>query len=235
MQSNEGTTNSGIEVAWEDVVRFLRQLSHDVRNHLNAVELQSAFLAELAADDELKEEVRRLRKMVSDTATALQKLTTRLNPPGPNLITYSASDFMEDLRTAVKTEFPKQADAIQWKLNVGQQTDVQMDPMLLRDAVLEVLRNAIEHQPAGSSLRFIGNTEGDNLVLTLYEPKTDFDLPTDNWGREPLRRVNRGHYGLGLNRARMIIEGQGGTLQAQYDPEQSGLITTIQLPFRARE
>jgi K+-sensing histidine kinase KdpD len=235
MESNERTTNSGIDVAWEDVVQFLRQLSHDVRNHLNAVELQSAFLAELANDDELKEEVRRLRKMVSDTASALQKVSTRINPPAPNFVTYNASDFVEDLRTAVHTEFPKHADAIQWQLDVGQETDVEMDPILLRDAVVEVLRNAIEHQPAGSSLRFIGTAEGDNLVLTLYEPKTDFDLPTENWGREPMRRVHRGHYGLGLNRARMIIEGQGGTLKAQHDPEQSSLTTTISLPIRARE
>ena len=38
-------------------MRFVRQLNHDLRNHLNAIELQSTFLAELAQDGELKPEV----------------------------------------------------------------------------------------------------------------------------------------------------------------------------------
>src|SRR3954454_12078483 len=140
-ESNQRATNEGIDVAWDDVVRFLRQLSHDLRNHLNAVELQSAFLAELASDDELKDEIKRLRKMVSDTGAALQKLSGRINPPAPNLVCYGASDFVEDLRNSIHTEFPKQADSIQWQVE-ARDAEVSMDPILLRDAVLEVLRNA---------------------------------------------------------------------------------------------
>ncbi len=37
-------------VAWSDVVHFIRQLSHDLRNHLNAIELQSAYISELERD-----------------------------------------------------------------------------------------------------------------------------------------------------------------------------------------
>ena len=53
--------NATRDVPWNDVVHFVRQLSHDLRNHLNAIELQSTFLAELAEDAELKTEVGRLR------------------------------------------------------------------------------------------------------------------------------------------------------------------------------
>ena len=48
------------------MVGFVRQLSHDLRNHLNAVELQTAFLNELAETPELKEELQRLREMLSE-------------------------------------------------------------------------------------------------------------------------------------------------------------------------
>ena len=219
-----------MSVAWTDAVRFVRQLNHDLRNHLNAVELQSAFLAELATDAELKEEITRLRQMVSQCGGMLQKLSARLNPPAPNVTLYNATDLVEDLRTKTASEFPKETGAIRWELQLGDAAQVMVDPQLLQEALLELVRNALENQVPGSSLHFLAKTEGDNLVLTLYEPKTAFELPTDNWGREPLRSANRGHYGLGLNRARIIIENQGGQLRAKYDPKESKLITTVVLP-----
>src|SRR6267143_314783 len=42
--SQPGKTDS-LVVSWPDMVKFVRQLSHDIRNNLNAVELQSAYLA----------------------------------------------------------------------------------------------------------------------------------------------------------------------------------------------
>lgn len=228
--SGQPPSQDGISVAWTDVVRFLRQLSHDLRNHLNAVELQSAFLAELATEPDLKDEIRRLRKMVSDCGSVLQKLSIRLNPPALNINSYRASDFVDDVRAKIGTEFPKQADAVTWKTDT-QDANMATDPLLMQEALLEVFSNAFEHHKEGASLSFIARTEGDTLVFTLYEPKAQFDLPTDNWGREPLRYVNRGHYGLGLNRARTIIEGHGGKIRAHYDPAESKLITNISLPL----
>ena len=54
----EGSSDS-ISVAWTDIVRFVRQLSHDLRNHLNAAELQAVYIGESTGDAEIKEPVRR--------------------------------------------------------------------------------------------------------------------------------------------------------------------------------
>ena len=139
------------------------------------------------------------------------------------------SDFVEDLRAKIQAESPKEASSVQWQSEVAEGA-VNVDPQQLQEAMLEVFRNAFEHRKPDASLRFIARTEGDNLVLSLYEPKAEFTLPTENWGREPLRHVNREHYGLGLNRARIIVEGQEGTLRARYDSTDSQLVTTIALP-----
>jgi K+-sensing histidine kinase KdpD len=119
---------------------------------------------------------------------------------------------------------------VKWKIEAGKGS-LNIDPQLLQDAVLEVFRNAFEHLAEGSSIDFIARTEGDNLVLTFHEPKPDFSLETQQWGREPLRHVNRGHYGLGLSRARTIIEEQTGKLEARYDSTASKLVTNITLPL----
>src|SRR4029079_4646688 len=111
-QSESTGAQDDIKVAWPDVVRFLRQLSHDLRNQLNAVELQSAFLAELATDAEMKEEITRLRKMVSQCGSALQKLSGRINPPAGTPTSYGVNDLLEDLRSKVQVDFAKEAAAI---------------------------------------------------------------------------------------------------------------------------
>ena len=72
-----------LSVPWVDTVRFIRQLSHDLRNHLNAIELQSAYISELEGDANLKGEVNRLREMISGLTSTLQQVSggwVRSNP-----------------------------------------------------------------------------------------------------------------------------------------------------------
>ncbi len=73
-------------------------------------------------------------------------------------------------------------------------------------------------------------TENGRFDFSLNEPKQGFYRSTENWGREPLRSVTQGHYGLGLHRTRGIIEAHGGELKARYEEANSSLITTVTLP-----
>src|ERR1700704_5038263 len=106
-------------VPWSDVVRFVRQLSHDLRNHLNAAELQSVFLNEIATDAEMKGELKRLREMLSELGVVLQKLSTALATPKPNLIPYRAADLVQDLQTKFENDFPDRKSAVQWQVDAG--------------------------------------------------------------------------------------------------------------------
>src|SRR3954464_799215 len=101
MTRDDNPSSSQAETNWPDVVRFVRQLSHDLRNHLNAIELQSAFLAEIAADDEMKEEVKRLRQMVGGMGSTLQQLSQKMAVPSPTLMPYPTNEFLEDIAKKV--------------------------------------------------------------------------------------------------------------------------------------
>src|SRR5437667_12031714 len=96
MSSSKQPPDKSPSVAWPDVVNFVRQLSHDIRNNLNAVELQSAYLAELTEEAEIKNEIQRLREMVSGIGISLQRLTTSLSQANPNLITYLATVIVDE-------------------------------------------------------------------------------------------------------------------------------------------
>ncbi len=216
-------------VAWSDVVRFIRQLSHDLRNHLNAIELQSAYISELERDDQLKGEIKRLREMISGMTSTLQSLSKAVSVVKPNLISYPAADFVEDLRKKIDHDFSGESAEINWNIQAGDAT-LNVDPQLLPEAFSELFANAFRHNREKGILVAIAKMDENRLLFTLQEPKSRFDLPTENWGCEPLRKVSQGHYGLGLNRVRAIVEAHGGEIYAQYNPNVSAFTTTLVLP-----
>ena len=230
--SSEDRTDS-LGISWSDTVRFVRQLSHDLRNDLNAIELQSAYIAELEQNNELKSEIKRLREMISGLTSTLQRLSRAVGDVTPNLIPYRAADFMEDLRTKIDHDFPKQSTEITWDIQL-QDSMMNVDPQLLQEAFTELFANAFQHNRGKGPLVARAKIDNNMLHFTLHEPKADFDLDTQNWGREPLRKISQRHYGLGLHRVRAIVQAHGGELHAQYDPKGSALVTMLTLPVSGR-
>jgi signal transduction histidine kinase len=229
-RSTERPENNSPGVPWADMVHFVRQLSHDIRNNLNAVELQSAYLAELAEEGEMKTEVQRLREMVSQIGTSLQRLTAGLSQASPNLIPYPAADFVEDLKQKLAKEYPDNAAKVSWDVQLKAAT-LQVDPQLVQQAFLEIFNNAFQHERNIKSIAAKTCIDNNRFVFELREPKARFELSTENWGREPLQNVSQGHYGLGLNHARSIAEAHGGDFRGEYDRKTSTLITTMTLPI----
>ncbi len=222
--------SDSLSVPWLDVVRFIRQLGHDLRNHLNAIELQSAYVSELEGDPKLRGELNRLREMISGLTSILQKVSVGLGEVKPSLISYQASDFVEDLRKKIAQKFPNEKSEINWGVQPGNAV-LNIDPQLLQEAIIELFANAFCHERGKGALAAEVKIDKDRFLFTLQEPKSRFELSTKNWGREPLRKVSHGHYGLGLNRVRTIVEAHGGELHAQYDPKSSALVTALILPL----
>jgi K+-sensing histidine kinase KdpD len=228
--TSASTPKPDIQVSMPDVVKFVRQLGHDLRNHLNAAELQSAYLAEIAEDQELKDEIKRLRAMMSEVGASLQRVTSALSAPRLTPMPYGAADFVEDLRQKLTADYPDESAKIEWSVQLGDAT-LEIDPQALQPALMELFANGFRHDRAAGAIAVEARTQDKRFAFTIREPKRSFEGSTENWGREPMRSVGQGHYGLGLCRARAIIEAHQGQLSARYDEEGSFLITTVVLPL----
>jgi len=230
--SSEAPTDS-LAVPWSDTVRFVRQLSHDLRNDLNAIELQTAYIGELTQDQELTSEIRRLREVVSGLNSMLQLLSRAVGEVAPNMITYPAGEFLADMRMQIERNFSKENDEITWDLQLHDEM-LNIDPQLVQEVFVELFANAFQHERGKGALLARARISDGRFVFTLHEPKAVFSSDTQNWGREPLRNVRQRHYGLGLNRVRAIIEAHGGELQAHYNPKAATLVSTVTLPVSSR-
>src|SRR5262249_43591328 len=235
MADNPSETRSNLlTVPWSDTVHFIRQLSHDLRNDLNAIELQSAYIGELTQDQELTREIKRLREVVSGLNSTLQLLSRAVGEVAPSLVAYPAGEFLADMRTQIERNFSKENHQITWDVQL-QDGILTIDPQLLEQVFVELFANAFQHDRGKGVLVAKARISNGRFLFSLHEPKAAFSSATQNWGREPFRSIRQRHYGLGLNRVRAIIEAHGGELEAQYDPEAATLVSTMALPMSSRQ
>jgi K+-sensing histidine kinase KdpD len=219
-----------IQVPFQRVAGFVRQVTHDVRNGFNAMDLQAAFLLELATDPESTEEIKRLRAQISQSANALKVLSANFALSPPNFIAYGAAIFIEDFRDRLLKLAPGKAAQVEWTVHLEQE-EISIDIEMIFNALAEVFKNASQFAEPGSAIAARAFAENDRLILEISEGKAAVSGNPENWGREPFVSTRRGGYGLGLFRARMIISTHGGDIHFAHDAQRALLTTRITLPF----
>ncbi|PYK34392.1 MAG: hypothetical protein DME58_02975, partial [Verrucomicrobia bacterium] len=179
--ASEAPTDS-LTLPWSDTVRFVRQLSHDLRNDLNAIELQSAYISELTQDQELTNEIKRLREVVSGLNSTLQLLSRAVGEIAPNVVTYPAGEFLADMRTQVERNFSKENHEITWDVQL-QDGMLNIDPQLFQEVFVELFANAFQHTRGKGALVARARISDGCFLFSLHEPKPVFSSDTRNWGR----------------------------------------------------
>jgi len=183
---NEASQSGQECIPWADTSHFIRQLSHDLRNDLNAIELQSTYISELEKTEELKGEIKRLRQMVSNLASTLQHLSRAVGEIAPNPIPYRASDFIEDLRSHIEHDLPKESAEITWDIQLGDAM-LNIDPQLLQEVFSELITNAFLHDRGKGPIIAAAKIADARFLFTFHEPKSRFDSPTQNWSKSRAR------------------------------------------------
>ncbi len=217
-----------VSVPWDRVERFVGQFSHDIRNGLNALELQLTFLGEISTDPEAVDEVKRLRTTLQDVTRQLQTVKVATATVSPHVLDYPAADLFEDLRERFERLHPGVADKVSWDVRVGPATLLLVDPDLTINALLELLTNAIRSGATSMSCTAVDALLGASFILEETSA-TAPTIPTEEWG-DPLLTTRRGAYGLGLFRVRRILAAQGGSIAIHFSPTDQRLTTTVGLP-----
>lgn len=231
-------------VPWERVDRFLSQFTHDIRNGLNALELQLTLLGEISEEPDVREEVRGLRSNVAAIGRDLQAIRAVSAPVQPQRLDYPVADLLEDLRPRLRRRHAKPAEGLDWQVSPElADLAVPVDPELLFDALGRIFDNAVGFRAAPASpLGFRATRTEDSeansrLRLTFIEEDKAPPVPADlsTWGDQPLLTTRRGShaYGLGLFRARRIAEAHDGDLHVDYDAAARRLEVSIDLPMPA--
>src|SRR5947207_15829147 len=106
--------------------------------------------------------------MVSGMASTLQQLSQAVGDVRPTLISYRATDFMEDLRRKISNDFPKQNTEITWEIQPGNAM-LNVDPQLLQEVFTELFDNAFRHDRRKDALLAEDQSDNNQFRCTLHE------------------------------------------------------------------
>jgi nitrogen-specific signal transduction histidine kinase len=231
--SNAAASTEGVMVPFERVTGLVRHLTHEIRNGLNTIDLQAAFLQELVpADGEAAPEIKRVRTMITSTAKMLQAFSATFSVAEPHPVTYSAKMLVEDFRARLDKLLPDKAPQIEWTIELGEET-ISVDLEMIFRAFMEVFKNAAHFYEKDQPISTRVFAKGGRLILELSEGKSAVPSPPESWGSEPLVSTRRGGFGMGLFHARRIFAVHQGRIESTFDPAARQLTTRLSLPLAA--
>jgi signal transduction histidine kinase len=203
-------------VPWSQIAAFVRQLSHDVRNDLNALSLEAALLKELVTDPEAVVSANRIQSQLRETAARLKDLSSRFALPVPQIGNVSLKELSVHLQSSSDTK------SLNWK-PVSSSREVHTDPAALARAFRELAVNAQQHGPGKADAELTETSDG-GAVLILREP----DGKEHPWPHTPFEKLKAGRYGAGLYLAAAILQSIGVTIVRAE--ENGSLVTRLAIP-----
>jgi K+-sensing histidine kinase KdpD len=113
---------------------------------------------------------------------------------------------------------------------------VNVDPVLLEQAIGQLIENAVKYSPVGSGIAIVARIEEGHVVLAVTDQGVGL---TEEEASHLFRRAYRGRrhlgnvpgLGLGLWIARTFVAVNGGTLSADSPGPGRGTTMSIRLPF----
>jgi len=223
----------GAEAQLKSLGVMAAALAHEIRNPLGAMKGLTQLAQEDIGPDDAAQA--RLHTVVTE-AERLEGLVTNLldfaRPKEPQISEFDLRQLVSDLQTMFQPKL--QNSGIHLQIRGAQDPLVlQSDPNGMRQVLLNVLLNAVDASPAGSTvtLHIIPAEDNGSLEIRIEDAGPGLGDRDPDELFEPFVTTKSRGTGLGLAISRQIIERLGGSLRLSTIAE-GGARCTIQLPLR---
>jgi two-component system sensor histidine kinase CpxA len=214
--------------------RLLQDVSHELRSPLArlgfAAELLKTAPDKEAAMARLRREIARLSDLIG---ALLQMTRTEGDPLSGNRREFALDQLVRDVVEDCSVEAGTRGCRIQCSMNG--RIAMMGDPELIRRAIENVVRNAVQYSPEGEGVSV--SLGKDTTVARIAVRDRGPGVPEEEIGKifQPFYRVDgsrnaeTGGIGLGLAIARRAVDVHHGSITARN--EKTGLLVTIELPL----
>jgi two-component system NtrC family sensor kinase len=220
------------------VGRISAQITHEIRDPLNAIGLNAELLAEELADrPEVSGEARQLVTAIGREVDRLHGVTeeylrfARLPKP-----VFGREDLNEILSSLVEFVRPElAASGVTVRLELAEALPpVRADEGQLRAAFLNLLRNSREAMPGGGALAVRTRGRPEGVVAEVED--TGSGIAPDALSRifDPFYSTKERGTGLGLAFTQQVVQEHGGAIHCQSQVGR-GTRFTVELPAAAEE
>lgn len=219
------------------VERYVHTLTHELKSPLAAIRGASELL-----QGDMPQDVRvRFASNIERESGRLQQMIERLL----NLARVEQMQALEDeqyvaLAALIDELLLSHAARIEGaRLQVRQRVPVELgllcDPFLMRQALANLLDNALDFSPAGAALLFELERDGERVALSVFnqgEPIPDYAIGrvSERFYSLPRPGSGRKSTGLGLNFVAEVMQLHGGALAVEN--VEGGVRVRLWLPAR---
>jgi signal transduction histidine kinase len=218
------------------VGRLSLKVAHEVRNPISAIELNAEMLEDIvrARSGVDMEEAGGLVASIRDQVNTLDALTEEYLAfarfPQSHFEEESINHLVEELAAFVRPVAHRQG------LTMHVETDplvpmMEIDRALLRQAILNLVKNGQEALSRGGSLTISSRATGDAVEIAIADTGPGIAPEVAHRVFEQFFTTKPQGTGLGLSISRQIIEEHGGELTWANRPG-GGAVFTIRLPVR---
>ncbi|MFO0810429.1 MAG: ATP-binding protein [Gemmataceae bacterium] len=218
-----------------DLAELAGGFIHEIKNHLSTLGLNLQLLAEDFADPQSQRERRALERV-----QRLQGECTRLVEVSNDFLRFARIRDLELTPTSLRVVVEEMLDFYGPMARAGNVEiitylpaslpDVPLDVELFKQAILNLLLNAGQAMPEGGELIVQACAEADGRVrLDLIDTGAGMTPEQQEKLFRPFHTTKPGGNGLGLPTVKRIVEGHGGTVEAQSTPGH-GTKFSVRLP-----
>jgi len=196
-------------------------LAHEIKNPLSTVQLNLQLLAEDLPDDPAYARIRNRLATVSREASRLRDILDDFLKYAGKLELHRQRVDVNRLLEELVDFFTPQAQLHRAQLRFNPHPSpvfVSIDPQLIKQAVLNLLLNALQAMTTGGELILSTSVQNSMAVIDIID--TGPGIPPEN--REKIFQAyystKKGGSGLGLAMTRRIIEEHGGQIVIRSEP-----------------
>ena len=220
------------------VGRLTLRVAHEVRNPIAAIELNAELLQDIVKEhpgadmDEAGGLITAIRDQVNTLDALTEEYLAFARFPKPHFEEESINHLLEELAAFVRPLATRQGLTITVN-NDPAAPMMEIDRPLLRQAVLNLVKNGMEALSRGGAITLGSRWDGE--ALDMFVSDTGSGISSEVAGRlfEPFFTTKPQGTGLGLSITRQIIEEHGGELSWR-NREGGGATFTIRLPRKGR-
>lgn len=219
------------------VESYVQSLTHEVKSPLTAIRASAELLAGDLPAESRQGFVQAIEREVDRLSTIADRLLELASLERANRLTHIESVALHALvRDAIASAIAV-ADTRGIKITDQYEgrDSVRGDPLLLRQAVDNLLRNALDFAPQGSTIAVSTIADERGVEVSVRDqgpgiPEFARDRIFDRFYSLPRPWNGRKSTGLGLNFVREVIQLHGGHVQIE-SPEQ-GTLARLSIPWR---
>jgi len=226
-----------IQASGETERRFLDDASHELRTPLGILRSEvDLALSRSRTADELEAALRSVSEETDHLARLADDLLVLSRAHEGTLSIHAERIDLHELASSVCAHFEAAADRAGVRIEVDvRPATVSADPVRLRQALDNLLANALRHTASGDTIRIRGENAAGWTRLGVEDPGPGFPVAILDRAFEPFVRADGGDSGgagLGLPIVRAIAEAHGGSAIAENRPE-GGAAVTLRIPDNA--